>query len=173
MRRAMRVQKRQAVCPNVTVYGWESDLLVLNRRGTVEEYEVKTSRADWLAELRAMQGNDGKQPPIRRPGSKAWRAAKLAGGWDDRMAAPPNYFWLACPPDVIAVAEVPDFAGLIVLHGMGLGATETLRRAPRLHDRSVSDRVREYVERGMALRLTDMRWAACRYNTYGEHRANP
>lgn len=148
IRRALRLYKRQAAVPNSTVYGWEADLLVTTRRGLVEEYEIKMSRSDWQAELKEMRR---QAVPYTR---KAWRAAKLSGSGS--LGDRPNYFWLAAPPDVIAPDDVPSWAGYVVLHDvMAIHGAEVVKRAPRLHGDAMETRVRESIERGIALRLSD------------------
>lgn len=133
---------------NTTVYGWESDLLTVTRAGIVHEFEVKVDRSDLLGELRAL--GDAK---LRRSDSvfKRGRARTLRGLRPSMKR--PNHFWIATVPDVVATDELPDFVGHVVVNYHHPRFVDVLRSAPKLHPEKVSDDVRAWIERGIALRL--------------------
>lgn len=124
-----------AIVPNCTVYGHESDVLRLTAGGHVWEYEVKITRADFLVDSK-------KHRHVKLSNTSRWYPT----GAGDRA---PQRFYYVAPTGVIAVSDLPAYAGLLVIDG----ATVTLaKRAPRLHTAPASKRVRDYLARGMTIR---------------------
>jgi len=114
----------------------------------VHEYEIKTSRSDWLAEAKAIRGDRRAPAPKRR------RAQDLT----DHRTSAPTYFWIVACADVMDPDEAPRYAGVIIAHWLELSGLEVRRRAPRLHGEHVSPKIRESIERGTALRYSDKLW---------------
>ena len=69
----------------------ESDIVSVTKTGYFVEYEVKISRADFLADRRKSK----------------WKTYKF------HYDKAPKYFYYLLPKDVAKVEELPDFAGLI------------------------------------------------------------
>ena len=70
----------------------EADMLMVRRSGYVEEFEIKISRSDFLADRKKMRKHQRLQEP---------------NGW-----VTPNKFSYVVPEDMIKIEEVPDYAGL-------------------------------------------------------------
>ncbi len=78
----------------------ECDIITLTNANLIYEYEVKISRSDFKADFK-----------------KRFKHEKLSGKWIDKIKSNtfniPNYFYFACPKDLIKPEEVPEYAGLI------------------------------------------------------------
>lgn len=97
---------------NLYVFGWESDCLLLTRSGYWYEFEVKISKADF--------NNDFK--------NKKEKHSILPS---DKESKKPNFFYYVVPEDLIALDDIPEYAGLIYIkRGRGL---RTIKKAPILH----------------------------------------
>jgi hypothetical protein len=84
-----------------------------SRGHEVMGFEVKVSRGDWLAEL--------KDP------AKAEPLVRLCSRW-----------WIAAPPDVVRVDELPPSWGLLVIHPEQI---RTVKQAPTLEPEAWSDAI--------------------------------
>ena len=80
--------------PNIRFFDWESDYLAFNMDGELHEYEIKTSRADFLNDL-----NKNKHSRLRN------------GRYSDYRI--PNYFSFVLPAGMIKRYEMPEYAGLM------------------------------------------------------------
>lgn len=78
--------------PNIYLWHWESDVLLMSRNNYATEFEIKLTHSDFLADAK-------KQ-------SKHWR---LGNGELDG----PTEFYYCCPEGIISVDELPDYAGLM------------------------------------------------------------
>lgn len=107
------------VCENISylpLSTFEADVLSVSSAGLYWEFEVKISRADFLADKKkGLHWGIAKQ--------KLYEAAAAA--------TTPNYFAYVCPPGLIQAAELPDYAGLY--YGSGDQLTE-IKRPIRLHN---------------------------------------
>jgi hypothetical protein len=117
-------------------YTGESDFLAINNRGMVVEYEIKTTHWDFMRDFQDR-------------GDKAKRHRILSGLADhvNIQAKMPNLFYFVAPKGVIPLSEVPEYAGLIEVYESKdrtgpVPAAEVKKRAPRLHDRVATDRLR-------------------------------
>lgn len=183
---ATRAQQRkhELIVPNTGVaFGWESDLISVMKSGSVHEYEIKTSRADWLAELRKARaevpadlghGGHRRSPNVKSMRHNHLMRAKeferiiksgkhhpwggyMVDGYYSRDAGP-NYFWLVTAVGVTRPDELPEYAGLIEV-GMGATAYRLLeiKAAPRLHGLKAGDRTMTALARGLSLRYWEAR----------------
>lgn len=89
----LREKRQNKIFPNIFIDRWECDLLEITKSGYVYEYEVKISRSDFKADARKRTYKQSKADAI-----KAGRT---------------NYFYYVVPTDLIAIDEIPDYAGLI------------------------------------------------------------
>jgi len=115
------IQAQPTIIPNIYLYGNESDALFITKTLCVHEYEIKVTHSDFLAD------------------KKKWRHARLK----DKDGHHPTTFSYVCPPDVISIEELPEYAGLyyvVQYDGYYLDPTDTgftlseQRRPPRLGD---------------------------------------
>jgi hypothetical protein len=96
----------------------EADVVLLRPTGVTVEFEVKVSRADFLADFRKV---------IKHQQLKLG----IEGG--------PQHFYYACEPGVIPIEKVPSYAGLVHVsrkENRRRGSqyeVEVVKKAPRLH----------------------------------------
>lgn len=109
----------------------ESDLISVTQAGRVHEFEIKTSEADFNREFR----------------DKERKHEILEEGRNPEGKCPPNYFWFVTP--TTADVEIPEYAGHLTVCVSGC---EVQKKAPTLHSGNITDRAREYLERGITVR---------------------
>jgi len=80
--------------PNTRFFDWESDYLAFNIAGQIHEFEIKTSRADYLNDLKKI-----KHTRLRN------------GRFSDYRI--PNYFTFVLPVSITRKVNVPEYAGLM------------------------------------------------------------
>ncbi len=127
----LRHRYRRNFClPNYTPAGWfEADVWeVMKDSGLAVEYEVKVSRSDFLADREKVLG--GRAGACRKH-------EMLAAG----HPAGPSRFYFVTPPGLLAVADLPSWAGLIEVAGT---SERKVRPAPRLHREGVPAKTREH-----------------------------
>ena len=128
------------VCENISPGMSEHDVLSVNKSEYSYEFEVKISRQDFLKDKK-----------------KVLKHTMLENKVEDRC---PNYFYYACPPGLISVDEIPEYAGLIYVSEEEI---ETIKRAPLLH-RKKCDLKRVML---LALRLhQERKYLGCAFLTY-------
>ena len=127
-----------AVPNSKSVYPWECDLLSVTRAGYVHEYEIKLSRADFLADKK-----------------KRRKHQVLANAFYPHHRLP-IYFWYVTYE--LVDLEIPEYAGWIELYAYGGDAlyTRIKKPAPRLHKTKVTEKQRDTLVRANAYRLKNM-----------------
>lgn len=94
----------------------EADVLVVRPSGVIIEFEVKVSTADFLADFKKKAKHE-----MLRTGNRSG----------------PQRFYYACPPGVIPLHKLPNYAGLVHVKphpdGNGIGIVTIIEEAPRLH----------------------------------------
>lgn len=133
------------VAPNYTPHGWyECDVWVLTKASYGYEFEIKTSVADFRADAKKEGGVSYRY----RTGTVVHRSK---GGTkhthlEYRDPVGPSRFWFVVPADMVALTDVPNWAGLIYAHARPYNRVRltVVRDAPRLHRVKVSDRVRRH-----------------------------
>lgn len=134
-------------CPNYTPKDWwECDLMELRKSGFWVEYEVKLSRADFMADRRKIERkfdyNFGE-----------YRERNKHICLDSGMPCGPNYFWFVVPHGMIRLDDVPRWAGLqwateeSYLPSQFPVNCKVVKRAPRLHIGKIEDAVRNHLLR--------------------------
>lgn len=115
------------VCENVKYLfsdDFERDVISVSKSGMVCEFEIKTSRSDFKADLKKIKRYytvaDGNQQMTKFQFYQDKNNAKRL----------PNYFSYACPTDLIKLSEIPEQAGLYYVEGEEV--TE-IRKPKRLH----------------------------------------
>ena len=126
LHRYMERKNRHSILPNVSMYGWEADLVCMTKAGYLHEIEIKVSRSDFKADFKKR---------------KHLYLSKQLNITTDRI---PNYFWYACPWGLIMPEEVPAYAGLIWINPRSyVHGNEEVWKAPRIHKSKVSDKRKE------------------------------
>ena len=132
-----RLSQCRFMLPNFTPIGWhECDMWLVTKAGFAHEYEIKLSVADFLADAAKLEG----WPSMRRNGYAPARTKheRLAAG----DTAGPIQFWYVAPEGVLAVEQMPTWAGLIESRpGNGWVRLFIRRRGPRLHGRKTTPEV--------------------------------
>lgn len=136
-----RFHKGSFLLPNYTPAGWfECDVFELTRSGYFNEYEVKLTRADFLADrmkARRVHINfDGGQV-VQTGGEKK----------HDLIGRPfgPCRFCYITPPEIIQFGELPEWAGHILIKQWGDGmAFEYEVKPPQLHSEKLHADIKQH-----------------------------
>lgn len=134
------VLKGNIPCENISVnFTAEADVLSVLKSGYIVEYEVKISRSDFKADSKKSK----------------WKF------FDLRMEGHiPNYFYYACPEDLISPSEIQDYAGLVYVDEKGL---RVIKKAKILH-RHKKDLVRIF--KTMCRIKSERKYLGCALLTY-------
>ena len=101
--------------PNVYYFSWESDLLCIGVTGLITEIEIKASKWDYITDFKKVEKHE-----------------KLSNATD--LTEIPNKFIYAVDEKFVNDIQVPDYAGLIVIHQKGMNRYAVLVKKPtRLH----------------------------------------
>ena len=95
-----RIKAFPLIIPNIYLWSWESDMLFITPNGFPHEFEIKISLADFRAD-----------------GNKTRKHDRLSDVYD--IPNRPATFTYVCPPDIIPVSAVPDYAGLAYVIEVG------------------------------------------------------
>lgn len=133
---ANRLDHRYIV-PNVTLFGWESDMVSVTKANYIVEYEIKCSRADFQRD------------------KKKYRHRHLSEGNEKSWRKMPAYFYYVAPRGLLKLDDIPAYAGLISLERFCM--VEIERKAPRLHMQVMTEQQRQWLERGLTVRYWNMR----------------
>ncbi len=105
-------------------HGWhEFDMFSLTHSGYTIEFEIKISRADFHKDFK----------------SKVEKHKVYAD--KSQINAKPNRFFFVCPPDLIRLDEIPEYAGLIYMDVNQVSSTKgymLIKNAPLLHKTKVT-----------------------------------
>jgi hypothetical protein len=114
---------------------WECDIFELTKAGYFREYEIKMTRADFFADAK-------KERPFRDGGISTTATKHASMGTTNG----PSRFWFVVPEAMIALNEVPSFAGLIELHTSPRGKISEIERvvAPTLHREKIDPKVESH-----------------------------
>lgn len=123
-------RRHTLIVPNVTMFGWESDLVSITAAGYLCEYEIKISRADFRAD------------------AKKDRHHLLTNFEISKRKRGPSFFYYVVPRDLIAAVDVPSYAGLIYSHPL----LQIIKPAPRLHRDKATDYEQQWLFRSMTCR---------------------
>lgn len=141
---AFLIQKPGIVVPNCGAFGWEADLIRLTPSWIASEYEVKVTRADFLADKRKTSKHE------------------ILSGRRATQKPRPNFFWYVTPPGLLDVFDIPSHAGLIEVSGRRDRFAVKLR-APRIHSEPMPGRIAAYVMRGVSVRYWESRLTRADY----------
>lgn len=129
---------REWVVPNVHHFEWESDLLTVLKSGRTEEYEIKCSRSDFLADQKKVEKMEALTTGI---------ITRTVYDWQERRHKPvrqekvrrPNRFTYVTAAGVATAEDIPAFAGWIELRHDGTSSILRHRKkAPLLHSEKVT-----------------------------------
>lgn len=128
-------QRFSVMVPNGFIGSVELDFAGIRKSGYLDEFEVKLSRADFLADFRKIVNVKRIQPDPERPYLNIEEVPKHEAVQAGRWVA--NYFHFVIKEGIVTPGEVPEQYGLIVL--LDKGGYRIVRDAKLLHKRKVSD----------------------------------
>jgi hypothetical protein len=140
------IKNHEIIVPNSCVFGWEADVITVNKTGFISEYEIKVSRSDFKA--------DAKKERARilvDPNDTTWFGKTITH-------KRPNYFYYAVPEGLITPEEVPDYAGLLYVHkhvkryALYYGTVTEVKAAKRIHRDKIEDEQRRQLARALTVR---------------------
>jgi hypothetical protein len=126
---------------NLNVFAWESDSLAITKSKYAYEFEIKISRADFK--------NDFKNKKMKHQlleGTYELFGDEFLGDGKMGLNDRPNYFYYVVPENLIAVEEVPNYAGLVYVKPrynrdgkIYWYDTEIIKSAPKLHNDKIDE----------------------------------
>ena len=118
--------------PNYSGLGFnEADVLGISGAGMMNEYEIKTSRSDFLADFKHKQYKHlllSSREAVKTYAK--WKKGKRTEDTYDLIILP-NRFYYVCPVDLIDAKEIPEYAGLVYVDNAG--SCNEIKPAPILH----------------------------------------
>jgi len=134
--------QRHFCMPNFTPPDWfECDVFELTAAGFFREYEIKRTRADFQKDAKKAEATFGRfvdgvwTVPAGRTKHSMLQMADVRG---------PSQFWFVTPPDLLSDAEIPEWAGHIIVHpatnfrGSYVSVVQ-VKEAPHLHREKFAD----------------------------------
>lgn len=104
------------IIPNIYFYNWESDIFCLDKDNLITEIETKVSKWDYLKDFQ----------------NKVDKHDQIENGRDYNRI--PNKFIFAVDEKFVDKIDMPDYAGLIVIHQKGMQFNPVLvKKAPKIH----------------------------------------
>ena len=137
----------------------EADIFAISNAGFMYEFEIKVSRADFIADFKKIHKHDSlKKRDAQRTYNK-WKRGKIT---DEKysLITIPNRFYYTVPSELITKDEVPEYAGLICISPEGQ-FTEA-KPAPLLHQYKAND----IIYKNVATILSQRNVWGCAYRVY-------
>jgi len=137
------------IIPNTYPPGWyECDILAITRASYMYEYEIKLSRSDFF--------NDRKKGEVPSHLKSFYQRYNENYGdtkhqsLEKGVGHGPSRFWFIVPENLIAVDDIPLFAGLIYCRDLGrIVRFEEVRTAPRLHKTKLSESSKDSIRQNL------------------------
>lgn len=111
---------------------FEADMLVLMKSGYVIEFEIKSTRADFLSEFR----NKPDKHEILAGGELLFKHA-TRGQVEYKPTHLPNRYVFVTPKGMVDSSEIPDYAGLLEFD-YNFPREVMVKKAPLLHTNKAS-----------------------------------
>lgn len=120
----------QIVLPNFYLGRYEMDVFKRLKSGYINEYEIKTSRSDFLKDFKKYHSvKKGEYP--NHEYKKVYKHDLIQSG-----DYPANRFNFVAPKGLVELHEIPDYAGFIEYHKEN-GFFKTIKSAPLIHQRKL------------------------------------
>ena len=146
------------ILPNSCVLGWESDMVSVTAAGLMHEFEIKISRADFMADGKKKK-HENLSHYFKNKGMAEIEIPYVFGGREipglsRTLAFPANYFWYCTPKGMLNESDIPEYAGLIERgkSDRGFVVIEVIKKAPRIHQRKVLDKMYQQMGRSLTAR---------------------
>jgi hypothetical protein len=140
--REIRLMRHMPIVHELTLpNGFISDVASVTKTGFVCDWEIKTSKADFLNDFKKSNGAYKKHEQIA---AKA-HGKEIVNDWGyKRKVWLPNYFYFVIPTGMIDISEIPEYAGVYEIcrteprEGMiSYVYARFVRNAKRLHNEKV------------------------------------
>lgn len=134
--------------PNAYAKDWsECDILCIRPTGFVDEIEIKISRSDFKADF-------NKTVWVRGEGDVNKHLLL------QQQRSPINYFWFLMPENLMALDEIPEYAGVlyakqVIVRNEPVLKLKTARQPKRLHKNKCDIEFRYHVARKIQYRYWD------------------
>lgn len=139
----MHTQRYELIIPNCFIQAdSEADLFCIRKSGLCDEFEVKTSRSDFLNDkkkfvrFRDMTRDEYKEftwdARSKSPNYKLKSEALLNG---DLCI---NYFWYVVLDGVATIDDMPEYAGLIIIY-KDKRYPKVIKEPKKLHSKKLTD----------------------------------
>jgi len=121
--------RQSYAAPNIYVFAFESDFLLLRKSGLITEYEIKLTKADFLA--------DTKKKARIKTGTHKWATMNRYEYLESGLG--PNRFYYVIPEELLPEIALPNWAGLITCRPWGNGSCSLYQRknAKLLHSKNL------------------------------------
>jgi hypothetical protein len=151
------------------IFQWETDVLSIDKAGLSYEFEIKTSRADYLKEFRSRT----KKPKLELL-DYCRNQIRLAKDYRAFGCVPNFFYYVTHEFDI----EPPAWAGwiqtqLVEDHRCFAIQRTTKKRAPRLHSKKMDDQTIVQIAKHMAYRIEYAYSVAHPWLEYKEQPAEP
>ncbi len=152
------VRRYDLMIPNCYItHDNECDLLAVRKSGLVDEFEIKRSRSDFLADRKKRVNNGGKCAfgswHDRNNDDCTWTTNKLE--WLASGDSPINYFWYVTAERIIELDDLPEFAGWIEV--LNDGRLRVKKSPDKLSKTKMDFETRYKLARKASYRYWDMR----------------
>ena len=112
-----------AVLPNWFARGWGMDVAALNRNGYFQEYEIKVSRDDFMADFRKKKKKHTLYQSLKNTKHKLHH--------DHEFCYVPSQFYYVCPEGLLTTKDIPKYSGLFYF--MPDNTLHRVKKAPKIH----------------------------------------
>jgi len=152
--------KQNFMVSNKHLHAWhECDFISISKADYLTEYEIKVSKSDYKRDFIAKKVKhawfEGKRNgDILIESSETLKETIVDQFTPNFMGIQqtvdmtpyrgPNYFYYICPENLIALEEIPDYAGLIYVadYNKRVGKLTFIKKAPILHKNKTQDDVK-------------------------------
>lgn len=144
----------EEIIPNAYAKDWaECDILAIRQSGFVDEIEIKVSRSDFKADFEKTVWLPSAHPMCCAANRNKPNKHQVI----ESALSPINYFWFLVPDGLVAVDEVPSYAGLMYAKECrGQMFISVAKQPKRLHTNKCGIEFRYHAARKLQFRYWDM-----------------
>lgn len=156
----MRERHRRNFCLQryTPQHWWECDVFEMTKGGSFREFEVKITAKDFQVdktkkiEPRVYYDSAAANKLVVPP--SIFKHDQLAKG-DPRG---PQFFWFVMPLDIVAIGEIPSWAGLMIGEHRGGGwvCSKVVKAAPKLHSQPLDPKIADHARGICYWRMHDL-----------------
>lgn len=137
---------------NAYVFDWESDFFSITKTGTIYEYEIKVSRADFKRDfikekhflfqnhsagyfIKKGKETESFQYDFIERERKKYSHCPIEIYHSDKIKIPARFYYV-CPAGLLNIYDIPKYAGLMIYQD---GHVVEIKKAPLLHKRGYKE----------------------------------